>query len=389
LKVVDLFSGAGGFSKGFENAGYDIVLANEIEAQIANTYKRNHPETLMVNQDINEFVKDIDGNIARLLEYSNLDKNEFNKRISKIDVVIGGPPCQGFSMAGERIRKKKAFLNDPRNFLFKSYLKVIQHFEPQYFLFENVVGLLSMNNGDILEEIKKLFEDETNFKEGQYHLSVRIFNANDFGVPQARKRVIILGSKSPIDFDQLISSTLANLTGELANKFIRKTTLEDAIADLNYLEANEGEGSKLYKLEPTSEYQRELRGDSTVLYNHVAPNHSEIALDRIKQVKANQNWTHLKEKDNIKSVHSGAYGRLSWDKPTKTITTRFDTPSGGRFIHPERDRTVTPREAARIQSFPDDFVFEGNKTSVCKQIGNAVPPILSEFLGLVINGLTD
>ncbi|MBU2919625.1 DNA cytosine methyltransferase [Psychrosphaera sp. F3M07] len=387
MNVIDLFSGAGGFSTGLEQCGFEIVLANELDPSISHTYKKNHPKTLMINLDINKFVNQIDDNIDLYLNESGLDASTVKRKLANIDLVVGGPPCQGFSMAGERIRKSKSFLDDPRNFLFNSYFKVIQKFEPEYFLFENVVGLLSMKSGDILKQIELLFSEKSNFKRGRYFLTIKVFDASEYGVPQQRKRVIILGSKKPVEFDELIKRTLSNLDPELKKRFTNKVSLSDAIYDLNYLESGQGDMIQEYTTTVTSNYQKAMRGNSKKLFNHVAPKHTDLALTRIKQIKENQNWKNLIEHESIKSVHSGAYGRLSWDKPTKTITTRFDTPSGGRFIHPEKDRTLTPREAARIQSFPDDFVFLGSKSSICKQIGNAVPPLLAEFLGLIIRNI--
>ena len=150
MQVIDLFAGVGGLSSGFRKAGYDIVLANEIDKSISDSYKKNHPDTLMINDDIKNFIPYLD---------------ELN---DKVDVIIGGPPCQGFSMAGARIRKKNAFLEDPRNFLFRNYFEVVQKVEPKYFIMENVPGMLSMSNGKIIEEIENLFSDETNFKKGKY-----------------------------------------------------------------------------------------------------------------------------------------------------------------------------------------------------------------------------
>ena len=169
--------------------------------------------------------------------------------------------------------------------------------------------------------------------------------------------------------------------------FNSKTTVYDAISDLAF--PNEASYEKLapYQNKPNSSLQKHLIGNSKKIYNHIIPNHSPIALDRIKRIKAGQNWKDLAENDTIKSVHSGAYGRLNWGDCSVTITTRFDTPSAGRFIHPVLNRNITPREAARIQTFPDNVIFTGNKTSICKQIGNAVPPLLAEFIGYLIKNL--
>lgn len=381
MKVIDLFSGAGGFSKGFERAGFDTLIANEIDPMIANTYEKNHSNVLMINESIEDFVQNIDNTIDTKLEsMENRQRaEEIRENLNNIDVIIGGPPCQGFSMAGARNRQANDFIEDPRNYLFRYYFNVIQRFEPNYFVMENVQGLENMNNGEILNEIIRLFEDENNFRRGRYYLSRKVISADELGVPQARKRLIIIGSKyESIDIDNSIEVVKQRLN------IPERVTLEEAISDLNYLEIGEGEQVQEYRTEAKSQYQNERRRTTNLLYNHVAPKHNEVALDRIRRVLPGQNWKDLEESDTIKSVHSGAYGRLEWDSQSMTITTRFDTPSAGRVIHPEKHRALTPREAARIQSFDDDFIFYGNKTSIGKQIGNAVPPLVAEVLANII-----
>ena len=362
MKVIDLFSGVGGLSAGFEKAGYDIVLANEFDKDIAKSYQLNHKKTIMINDDIKNILPEIE-------KYKN-----------KIDVIIGGPPCQGFSMAGARIRKN-SFLEDPRNFLFRNYFSVVQAVEPKYFVMENVPGMLSMEKGKIIEEIERIFSDEKNFKKGRYYLYKRVFSTDEYGVPQSRSRLIIFGSKNKLDFEKLFEDTKKQM---IEDGRIKKVTIEDAISDLNCLESSEGSFEQEYKFEPKSEYQKERRKNSKKLYNHIATNHSEKALERIKQLSQGGRRLDLKDGDKIKSVHSGAYGRMRWNEVAKTLITRFDTPSSGVYIHPERNRTLTPREAARIQSFDDDFIFYGNKSSIIKQIGNAVPPLFAYYLANVI-----
>lgn len=381
MTVIDLFSGAGGFSEGFKKAGFDILVANEIDTMIAQTHMANHPETLMINMGIEEFADNIDGIINDKLDnMEDINRaNEIRNHINDVDVIIGGPPCQGFSMAGARNRQANAFMEDPRNYLFRHYFRVIQHFEPTYFIMENVQGLESMKGGEILREIIALFEDENNFNNGRYYLSRKIISADELGVPQARKRLIIIGSKiENINIDEGIARVKERLN------IPNRVTIEEAISDLNYLESGEGQFESDYRNEPLSNYQIARRGESDRLYNHIGPRHNEVALDRIRRIEQGQNWQDLEERDEIKSVHSGSYGRLEWDNQSTTITTRFDTPSAGRVIHPEQHRALTPREAARIQSFDDSFVFYGNKTSVGKQIGNAVPPLVAEVLANII-----
>lgn len=381
MNAIDLFSGAGGLSIGFKKAGFDIILANEIDKMIAETYKKNHKDTLMINLDIKELAQDFDEVVTRSLEEldDNQRKSEIKEKLKQVDVIIGGPPCQGFSMAGARIRKSNRFIDDPRNYLFKYYFQMVQKLEPKYFIMENVPGLETMNKGAILEEIIRLFTDESNFRFGKYYITKKIIAADELGVPQIRKRLIILGSKfGEIDLDKEIEDI------KIKHKIPKRVTIEEAIGDLNYLESGEGKFVSEYLKEPTSEYQKRRRKNSSKLYNHIAPHHNKTTLERIKKIEVGENWTKIAAEENIKSVHSGAYGRLSWNEQAYTITTRFDTPSAGRVIHPELNRALTPREAARIQSFDDDFVFYGSKSSIGRQIGNAVPPLVAEVLADII-----
>lgn len=369
MNVIDLFAGVGGLSTGFRKAGYNIVLANEIDESIALSYEKNHKETMMINDDIKNILPKLD------------DLNV------KIDVIIGGPPCQGFSMAGARIRgtKSNQFLDDPRNYLFRNYFQIVQKVEPKYFVMENVPGMLSMKDGKIIEEIEKLFTDGNNFKYGQYYIYKRILNAYDYGVPQERHRLIIIGSKYEVDFERILDEVKKEMTD---NGEIAKHTIFDAISDINYLSSGEGAFEQEYRSEPLTKYQKERRINSKKLFNHIATKHSTIALDRISRLSQGGRRMDLAEGSEIKSVHSGAYGRMKWDEPAKTIITRFDTPSSGVYIHPEQNRTITPREAARIQSFDDDYIFYGSKSSIIKQIGNAVPPMLAYYLAKVITKIS-
>lgn len=374
MNVIDLFAGAGGFSTGLINAGFKILYANEIDSQIANSYKLNHKDTIVINSDISNFI-------------SLLEKENVNLQKTKINLIVGGPPCQGFSMAGKRIRKSNTFLDDPRNYLFKEYFKVIQKFEPEFFIFENVQGILSMNNGDIFKEILNIFSDNKNFENKGYHLQYKVFNASDYGVPQNRKRLILIGSKYEFDIDNSINNTINKLINK--DLFLKKWSIYDAISDLHFKNESQYFENQAYLIKHQSLYQKYLKRNSKIINNHTIPHHSEKVLDRIKRLKQGENWQSLKEKEEIKSVHSGAYGRMKWDDISVTITTRFDTPSAGKFIHPVENRNITIREAARLQSFPDDFIFYGNKTSICKQIGNAVPPLLAEFLGYLITNIKE
>jgi Site-specific DNA methylase len=214
-----------------------------------------------------------------------------------------------------------------------------------------------------------------------YNLCCRVVRAVEFGVPQKRERMIIVGTTiEGVNFEQLWEETRSQLNREIPTYF-NPVTVADAIGNMPPATAD----GVIENLKPETQYQKYLANESERIENHTQSNHSSLAIDRIRRVENGENFTALDEK--INSVHSGAYGRLCWDEPAVTITTRFDTPAGGRFIHPSENRTLTPREAARIQSFPDDFVFYGDRRSISRQIGNAVPPKVSFFLARLVKNI--
>ena len=345
LRVADLFAGVGGFSYGFIEEGFDVVFAIEYDEKIAKSYQYNHKNVDMIVDDINNI--DIK---KRLLQYKG-----------NIHVVIGGPPCQGFSLKG-----KKMGLLDKRNYLFRKYYEVVEFLKPKYFVIENVPGLFNSCKGVFKSEIKSIFS-----KIG-YRMDFKILNAYNFGVPQMRRRAFVLGRLG----DREIS---------LPDKGKRPlVNTWDAISDLAYLNSGEGEYEANYKYPPKTQYQIEIRKGSKKLYNHQATNHSSIALERLRIIPPESGKEFLPKKHITKSIFGETWGRLEKNKPSPTLTTRFDTPSNGRNSHPYLDRSITPREAARLQSFPDKFIFIGNKTSVIKQIGNAVPVILGKAIAKTI-----
>lgn len=347
--VIDLFAGVGGLSLGFEKAGFKIAIANEFDPSIAKSYEHNHKGTKMVVGDI-----------------TKLDLEETFKSYKGVtDVIIGGPPCQGFSQKG--MRKS---IKDPRNFLFKHYVKVVELVRPKYFVMENVPNLLTTEGGFFKKEIYDLFGSLG------YHLESGVLNASDFGVPQNRRRAVIIGK--------------LNEDGpKLPEPLNKTTTIWDAISDLNYLNSGEGQEVSEYKFEPQSEYQRKLRANSTELHNHVSTKHSAVTLKRLAMIPPGAGKEVLPADQRTKSIYSGTWTRMKTDEISVTITTRFDTPSSGKFTHPFLNRALTVREAARIQSFPDDFVFVGTKSSQMKQVGNAVPPLLAQAIaGVIMKDIT-
>lgn len=342
--VIDLFAGVGGLSLGFDMAGFKVILANEYDESIAEAYKQNHPNVKMIVADIRDLPVE-----ATFSEYRG-----------KVSVVIGGPPCQGFSQKGQR-----KTINDERNFLFKYFVAVVDYLRPQYFVMENVPNLLTAENGYFKKEVVDLFRTMG------YSLSCDTLNAADFGVPQNRRRAVIIGRLG----DKAVPMPLP---------IQKSVTIWDAISDLAFHNSGEGSESSEYKNEPQSEYQRRLREGSKVLYNHKSTAHSALALERLRMIPPNSGKEVLPEEHLTKSIYSGTWTRMGKDEISVTITTRFDTPSSGKFTHPFLHRAITVREAARIQSFPDTFRFTGTKGSQMKQVGNAVPPLLAEAIAKAI-----
>ena len=356
-KVIDLFAGCGGLSVGFMKAGYNITKAVEFDPVIAETYKLNHPNVEMLVDDI-----------------KNISDGSFFKK-GDADIIIGGPPCQGFSMAGARIRHD--FIDDPRNYLFKHYFKIVKKVKPNIFILENVKGMLTMQQGKIFKEICDIFSDPILLDGQAYSVFSKLIKTVDFGIPQKRERLVIVGVLCQnLPFEDIWQQTVADICERDVN-FFNRVTLADAIGNLPQTTSSGVIPAPI----PSSDYQKYLSTTADTISNHTHSNHSEKAIARMKAIGNGENYTVLTEK--INSVHSGAYGRLCWDEQAPTITTRFDTPAGGRFIHPVENRTISPREAARIQSFPDNFYFQGDKRSISRQIGNAVPPKLAYFLALL------
>lgn len=341
--VADLFAGVGGLSQGFIKAGFEIAFAVEFDKEIAAAYQKNHPGTEVFAEDI-----------------SNIDIEDVKKRHPHIDVVMGGPPCQGFSQKGKRMS-----LNDPRNFLFQQFVRFVAEFKPKYIVLENVPNIITTSGGYFKEQII------SEFGKLGYEVCCGVLHAADFGIPQDRRRAVFIGQ-------------LGSLEVKLPEPTGQKTTIKDAIYDLPFIESGEGTEVSRYDKRTSTTFQREIRGNVKVLYNHVATKHSVAAIEKLKLIPKGKGKEVLPKEMLTKSIYSGTWSRLLEDGIAPTITTRFDTPSSGRFTHPILHRCLTVREAARIQTFPDSFIFYGSRGSQMKQVGNAVPPMLAYAIAKVI-----
>jgi DNA (cytosine-5)-methyltransferase 1 len=354
LKVIDLFSGVGGLSYGFcKNPHFKIIAANEILEDMAKAYGLNHGDALMYNTDIKNFSKSI------------LQKDI--KEDVDVDIVVGGPPCQAYSTVGKRI------IDDPRGKLFQEYFRLLKEFRPKLFLFENVRGLLSLQGGELFDTITELFSSLG------YKVQHKILNAANFGVPQMRERVIIIGSllNSNYKYPQPThSNSPAGLFDDNYKPFL---TLKDALSDLPLIKSGEFAGK--YCKDPQNEYQRLMRsGSDDILTEHNSPLYNKKLQTIMDALKDGEDGHNLPLEIRPTSGFLNTYAKLWWNKPSTTITRNLGTPSSSRCIHPKIGRALTTREGARLQSFPDDFLFYGSRISKNLQIGNAVPPLLSHAL---------
>lgn len=376
FSTIDLFCGAGGITEGFRRAGFVCLYANDINHWAIETFRANHPGTRADNRPIEQV------DAAALRRELNLERGE-------LDVIVGGPPCQGFS-----INAPERFLTDPRNSLFKHYIRFLDEFEPKTLLIENVPGMLSLGGGVIFDRI--LGE----LRARDYDVSVRILFAAHYGVPQERWRTIILGSRispppkhpEPTHY----AEARANFKGGRTMTFrpmqlqqrllLPAVTLREAIGDLSRLAMGEGGEIVAYDKPANSEYSRSMRAGGAVTFNHFASVLAPQNVERMKYIKPGGSWRdiphHLLPKGMQrarKSDHTKRYGRLRHDGLAGTVLTKCDPHWGAVFL-PDQDRALTVREAARIQSFPDSYKFLGPRVSQYEQVGNAVPVLMAEAI---------
>lgn len=333
-KVIDLFCGIGGFSYGFESTNeFEVVCAADIWDTAINTFKKNH-----INKNIDVLLQDL----------TTLDINYWNKYQNSIDVIIAGPPCQGFSMSGKRT------IGDKRNTLFEEVINIADRVHPKYVVVENVVGLLSMKNTDGTL-IKDMIVSE--FKRIGYSVTYKVLNAADYGVPQARKRVVFIASKNmPITFPKA--------KYEESNY----VTVGDALGNID----PDGD----FYFEPSTKFQREMEGRKDI-QNHVRRASNDLVTKRMSFIPQGGNWKDIPEELGTGGgVHSNAYKRLDPNKPSVTIKHA----AKAMIIHPERNRILTVREVARLQSFNDNFVIIGSSSDQHQQLANAVPPLLGKAI---------
>lgn len=333
LNCIDLFCGCGGLSLGFEKAGINVLVGIDAWKDAITTFNYNHKNSKGICADL-----------------STLEPKEIEKELNgkSVDLIIGGPPCQGFSVAGKRI------VDDVRNKLYKNFVRFVEYYKPQAFIMENVPNILSIGGGIVRDSIVK------DFSELGYKVVYQVLTASNYGTPQNRRRAVFVGFKNGFEF-------------KFPEKTVEKLiTSSEALSDLP---ENSLEDGTPYPIAYKCDYQKLMRCNSDRVYNHQITEHSERTKEIIALVPDGGNYKNLPEElQQTRKVHI-AWTRLNSQKPSFTIDT------GHRHhFHYKWNRIPTVRESARIQSFPDDFIFLGTKTSQYKQVGNAVPPLMAEAI---------
>jgi DNA (cytosine-5)-methyltransferase 1 len=338
---IDIFSGAGGLSLGAENAGIKIGLAVEKDTSAAKTFAKNHPDVTILCEDI-----------SKINPKLHINGTPF--------IVFGGPPCQGFSLSNTKTRTSE----NTNNKLFYEFVRFVDELQPEWFLFENVEGITTFNKGETVKIIKECF------KAIGYETSETVLYASDYGVPQHRNRFFMVGNRLGKSFS-------------FPDKNEYKVSVEEAISDLPDLTNGDKFLELPYKkdLKEVGGYAKSMRSKSKVASQNLVSKNEDYVIERYKHIKQGQNWRAIPAElmtnyANVENCHSGIYKRLDASLPSVVISNYRKN----MLIHPFQNRGLSVREAARLQSFPDHFIFEGTLMHVQQQIGNAVPPLLAEAI---------
>jgi len=381
--VLDLFCGAGGLAEGFRQAGYRILGGVDYFPSAIETFEANLPGAVGVLADLRE-----------------PDLDDLEKRFSGVDIIVGGPSCQGFSTSGGLSKSSGRDQSDPRNHLFINYTDIVERLKPSWIVFENVPGLLLYENGKVALEIVRAF------REIGYELVPMILLAADYGVPQLRRRLVFVGNRTGSDISlpapthgdvnlwkgfSLPFAHLSRIGHGKEEGLLPHLAFDDACSDLPRVAEGKEIDGKPYPAEPKTPYQVAMRSGSDAVRQHAAAELSTLDRVAAQTLKQGQNWRDLSEDvlpDRFKKIRrydaTTLLKRLRGDLPAYTITTKFNEATTGAFIHPKQARTITLREAARLQSFPDTFIFSGSAAQIRQQIGNAVPPLLAKAIAEAI-----
>lgn len=363
LTAIDLFCGAGGLSAGLEMAGFKVLAGVDLFEAAGKTFEKTHEHATFIGKPIEDVT------IEELMEKTGLQKGE-------LTVLAGGPPCQAYS-----VYNHQRGMHDERAVLFKQYLRIVEGMQPEWIVMENVMGIYSIGGGEAVRAIK------TELKKLGYDVEEKVLKAEEYGVPQEGRRVVFIGNriKAPIRHPEPTH-------GPGREPF---TTIREAIGDLPALENGEGGGTVKYAKAAKGLFQTFVRGRQRTVENHGAPRLGRVNVERLKHIPPGGSWRDIPHdllppgmKRAKRSDHTKRYGRMTWDGLSCTVLTKCDI-HWGAYIHPEQDRAVSVREAARLQAFPDSFEFQGSKTDQYVQVGNAVPPLLGRAIGRTILEIID
>lgn len=338
-KAIDIFCGAGGMSIGAEWAGLELALAIEKDRYAAETYRANHPGIQVLEDDIR-----------------HINPKDYIK--GSVFILFGGPPCQGFSTSNTKTRT----LSNENNSLFEEFIRFVSVLNPQWFVFENVEGFQKFNKGSVVELLKN------EFSKAGYKIAYEILEASNYGVPQHRNRFFMVGNRIGVDF-------------KFPKPLKKKVTVKEAIGDLPYLKNGDNKESLPYKTDSLNAYLKTIRNGSKFALQNVVSRNNDYVIERYDHIGPGQNWEAIPKRlmenyADLTNCHSGIYRRLHPNKPSVVISNYRKN----MLIHPSQNRGLSVREAARLQSFPDSFIFKGPLTHIQQQIGNAVPPLLAKAI---------
>lgn len=376
LSALDLFAGCGGLSYGLKEAGIEIVAACEIDKWAGDTFEYNHNGVHLYREDIR-----------------NISCEHWRRQYrGSVDLIVGGPPCQGFSVSGKR--QYRQYLE--QNSLIEEFVRVVEAVQPECVLIENVAGFKSANLRPGIKVIRYVTDALSALS---YNVYVEELQASEFGVPSIRKRIFIFASKRP-----LVRSPFPSISAISPSSPLSVTTTM-AISDLPPIKAREGiDGPQPYATSPKNQFQRQMRRSSHAVHNHVAMKHTDRLVERFSQMKPGESAYRIGRKTHLDrepvTVYKSNNQRLNPDAPSLCITANFQS----TYVHPWLDRNLTAREAARLMTFPDHFLFKGKRTQMSSaflkkygrenenhlsqynQIGNSVPPLLAQVIGKTILG---
>lgn len=355
--AIDLFCGAGGLTEGLRQAGFHVLAGNDFDEAAGATFAATHGDAKFLPGPVQKIAAE------DFLKASGLRRGE-------LDCLVGGPPCQAFS-----VYNHQRGMHDERSQLFREYLRLVEGLHPRWVVMENVTGITSAGGGEAVHAIIN------GLNRLGYHVEYKTLKAENYGVPQERRRVVFIGNRVglPIVWPRKTHGTSPGLAAF--------TTIRDAIGDLPVLMNGEDRGDLPYRHQARGPYQILLRGNSTIVKNHSAPRLGPVNVERLKFIPQGGSWRDIPfellpagMKKAKRSDHTKRYGRMMWNGLSCTVLTKCDI-HWGAYIHPDQDRAISVREAARIQSFPDWFEFEGSRTDQYVQVGNAVPPLLGRNIG--------